>query len=262
MKTITFLNEKGGVGKTTLTTHLAALMAVSGLRVLLVDMAPQAHATVSFGLKKQGCVYDWLVRETELKDVIRQPPDMSALAIPGQPVKGQLYILPGNAETVGIPAQVDMYALQTALQFVAKTGQIDLVLMDTDPATSSLVSLVYMASDAIVIPTQADSLSIDGLVTTVQRVQNFPHKEIRIMGIATNFYDDRTLLHRKNYTDLVRAGQSRNWSIWTPIKMRTAFREASNLRRMVYTLDTNSATAAARDLFKVASQFREALAAV
>jgi hypothetical protein len=80
--------------------------------------------------------------------------------------------------------------------------------------------------------------------------------------VATNFYDDRTLLHRKNYSDLMRAGQSRNWAVWTPIKMRTAFREASNLKRMVYTLETDSAAAATSDLFKVAGQFREALASV
>lgn len=259
MRTITFMNEKGGVGKTTISTHLAALMAATGYRVMVVDAAPQGHATVSFGLKKTAGLYDWLVRGQELRQVVKAVPNQEAIAIPGQPFAGQLYIIPSNAESVGIPAQVDSYALYEGLQSVRTA--IDLVIIDSDPATSALASLIYMATDAIVIPTQADSLSIDGLVSTINRVERFPHKEIGILGIVVNFYDHRTLLHRKNYGDLIKVGHQRNWPVWHPIKMRTAFREASNVKRMVYTLDTDSAGSASNDLFKVAEQFRARLQA-
>ncbi len=257
MKVVTFMNEKGGVGKTTLSTHLAALMAATGMRVLVVDAAPQGHATVSLGLQKEAGIYDWLVREHEITDVVRTPPDLDAISIPGQKFAGRLFIIPSNAETVGIPAQVDSYALQQGLQEIANA--VDLVIIDTDPATSALAALLYLASDAVVIPTQADSLSIDGLISTIQRIQSFPHRKIAIMGIATNFYDHRTLLHRKNYSDLVAVGKARGWPVWNPIKMRTAFREASNVRRMVYAMETDSAVAASRELFKVVEQFRQGL---
>ena len=258
MKVVTFMNEKGGVGKTTMSTHIAAVMAATGYRVMLIDAAPQGHATYSFGLKKEAGLYDWLVREKDLEEVVRTPPRLDAIAIPGQQFAGQLFILPSNSETIGIPAQVDSYALMHGIEEMEDA--IDLVIVDTDPATSALASLIYMASDAVVIPTQADSLSIDGLLSTIQRIGAYPHKDIQVMGIITNFYDHRTLLHRKNYSDLVKVGTKRNWSVWPPIKMRTAFREASNLRQMVYTLETDSATAAAKDVLAVAAKFKEALA--
>lgn len=257
MKVVTFMNEKGGVGKTTVSTHIAALMAAWGYRVMLVDAAPQGHATFSFGLKKEPGIYNWLVRDLPLEEVVRTPPSIEAIAIPGKPFEGKLFIIPSNAETIGIPAQVDSYALRNGLDEFKDF--LDLVIIDTDPATSALASLIYMASDGVVIPTQVDSLSIDGLISTIQRIHSYPHRKIGILGVATNFYDHRTLIHRKNYGDLLKVGQARQWAIWPPIKMRTAFREASNLRRMVYTLDTDSADAAARDVIRVAKMFEQGL---
>lgn len=71
MKIITLLNEKGGVGKTTIATHIAAGLAVRGMRVLLVDADPQGHATVSLGLQKEPGLYDLLVRDATFKSVLR-----------------------------------------------------------------------------------------------------------------------------------------------------------------------------------------------
>ena len=71
MKIITLLNEKGGVGKTTLATHIAAGLAFRGFRVVLVDADPQGHATVALGLPKEPGLYDLLVRDAPFKSVLR-----------------------------------------------------------------------------------------------------------------------------------------------------------------------------------------------
>ena len=68
MKVLTFLNEKGGVGKTTLTSTIGAGLAIMGYRVLLIDADPQGHLTISYGLKKHHSLYDLLVRDAEFND--------------------------------------------------------------------------------------------------------------------------------------------------------------------------------------------------
>jgi chromosome partitioning protein len=86
LKAITLLNEKGGVGKTTLATHFAAGLTLRDLRVLLIDTDPQAHATTTFGLKKEPALHDLLVREAEFTDVLRAVPAERVTAPPDQPM--------------------------------------------------------------------------------------------------------------------------------------------------------------------------------
>ena len=71
MKIVTLLNEKGGVGKTTTATHLAAGLAIRGHRVLLLDTDPQGHATVTLGNKKMPGFYDLMVRNAAFEDIVR-----------------------------------------------------------------------------------------------------------------------------------------------------------------------------------------------
>ena len=73
MKTITLLNEKGGVGKTTLSTHLAAYLALRGKKVILVDADAQAHATVTLGIAKSSGFYDLMVRDDSFQRLVISP---------------------------------------------------------------------------------------------------------------------------------------------------------------------------------------------
>jgi chromosome partitioning protein len=74
MHVITLLNEKGGVGKTTLATHIGAGLAVRGLRVIIIDADPQGHATVSLGMQRKPGLYDLLVRDASFTSVLQQVP--------------------------------------------------------------------------------------------------------------------------------------------------------------------------------------------
>src|SRR5690606_712602 len=106
MKVITLSNEKGGVGKTTMATHVAAGLAVRGKRVLLIDADAQANATTGFGLDEEPGFYDLLVRHAKWNEVLRvltpeayEPPDVKS--------KGLLAVLPGNGETQLIAQKID-----------------------------------------------------------------------------------------------------------------------------------------------------------
>jgi chromosome partitioning protein len=256
-KIVTFGNEKGGVGKTTLSTTVAAFMAAKGKRVLFIDFAPQGHATVSFGLPKSGGVYDWLVRNTPVQEVVKEV-NGEHIAIPGEAFTGQLLVISGNSETVGIPAQVPTYALLDAINELR--DYVDVVMMDIDPATSALSTLIYMASDMIVMPTQVEKLSLDGLVSTKNSIDAFKrhyNSHVEIAGVIPNFFDARRALHLQNLAQLKKFAAQQGWPVWQPIRNLTSFGEASNRRRMVYTLaqEDPSAARATEDLEKVIAAF-------
>ena len=258
---VTFGNEKGGVGKTTLSTTIAAYLAASGTRVLFIDFAPQGHATLSLGLPKQGGVYDWLVRNAPINDVVKKV-EGGHIAIPGKPFAGELFVVPGNSETVGIPAQIPTYALLDAINELR--DYVDIVIMDIDPATSALSTLIYMASDAIVMPTQVEKLALDGIVSTHNSIQAFQrhyNKGVQIAGIIPNFYDSRRALHLQNLASLKKFALKHEWEVWHPVRNLTAFGEASNRHKMVYTMATedSSAARATEDLQKVINSFQQAV---
>ena len=96
MKIVTLLNEKGGVGKTTLATHLAAGLAIRGKRVILVDADPQGHATIAFGLSKEPGFYDLIVRNAPFQKVLA-PGGARALQCAR---RGQQYGRPAAGRTV------------------------------------------------------------------------------------------------------------------------------------------------------------------
>ena len=101
MNVITLLNEKGGVGKTTLATHIAAGLAIKGYRVVLIDSDPQGNATSAVGLEKRPNFYDLTVRNDSWRDVLGTVhPDV--YGEPHEAPKGQLLAVSGNKESRNI----------------------------------------------------------------------------------------------------------------------------------------------------------------
>lgn len=170
MRIITLLNEKGGVGKTTMTTHIAAGLAIRGYKVLVIDGDPQAHTTIQFGLKEWGGLYRLIIQadEWEWEQLLKYPnPEIWAGK---QNVKGILSVLPGNVETRGIPMMTDKpLLLRERLKELRE--HVDVVLIDTSPTPSMLINMFQLASSALLYPTQAQYLSLRGLAATMLRTQ-------------------------------------------------------------------------------------------
>ena len=249
MHVITLLNEKGGVGKTTLATHIAAGLAIKGHRVLLVDTDAQGHATLMMGHRKQPGLYNLLARRESWKKVMRfvQPDFYSPSAI-----EGRLYLLPSNVETRAIPSVVSDLTL-FARRIAELRSSIDVVIVDTPPTPSMLHGSVYLATDYLLYPTQSHFLSFDGLAESMARLEEitanrsqFNLPNIQILGIVPTMHRAQTVDQSENLHDL----QERfGVLVWDSIANRTAWTEATSSGKLVWMIDDSAA--AAHDIQRV-----------
>ncbi len=260
MHSITLLNEKGGVGKTTLATHIATGLAIRGYRVVLVDADPQGHATVGLGIAKTPGLYNLLIRDAEFSDVL-VPINPQMYGEPEREVKGQLYLLPSNLETRAIPLMTSdgMIVLK---RFSTLRDAIDVVIFDTSPTPSLLHSAIYMSTNFILYPTECEFLSLDGLNESLNhRDQAQPRREqyglgrLEVMGIVPTKYRSATVLHNQNLEYLrTRYGNK----VWKPLTLRTIWGEASQRRRPIFNVAPDSK--AAKEVWSVVHRVEEQLA--
>lgn len=252
MYVITFLNEKGGVGKTTLAGTTAAGLAIRGNKVLLIDSDPQGHATLMFGLAKEAGLYNLLVNDALFSKVMR-PIAAEVYAEPGKTAKGELFVLPSNVETRNIvDKDTEVSILLERLEELE--GKIDVVVFDTSPTPSLLHGLIYLATDAIIYPTKLEFWSFDGLVESLShRIQaetirpKFNQKaQIDVMGIVPNMYRTSTVEQNDNLEKLKKQFGA---TVWKPILLRTVWTEISSYQQSVFAFAPDSQ--AARDAWSL-----------
>ncbi len=167
MKVITLLNEKGGVGKTTLSVHIAAGLAARGARVMLIDSDPQGHATLMTGLQKSPGLYELLVRNANWKDVVEI---ISPERYGG--TDGLLAVVPSNVESRTISDAIqDIAIFAKRMAGLQQSRMVDYVIVDTPPTPSLLHGTIYLGTDATIYPTKTESLSMDGLKESLTRLK-------------------------------------------------------------------------------------------
>lgn len=259
MRIVTLLNEKGGVGKTTLSFHLAAGLAVIGFRVLAVDADAQGSLTETIGFAQAPGLYELIVREQSFRNVLRYV-NPEIYAYPGRQVKGQLFLLPSNIETQSI-ASSSTDALAFARRFAELEDAVDFIIVDTSPTPSLLHGAVYMATDAILYPTECEYLSFRGLQNSfLHREENeryrrqFNFAPIRNLGVVPTMYRGRTLEHRENLAELK---ESCGDLVWQPIALSTVWTECSRVHRTIWNYAPSSP--AAREGWYLVKRFMEGM---
>ena len=189
-KIISVANQKGGVGKTTTTINLSAILAQRGKRVLLIDADPQGNATSGVGAKQdvEYSTYDLLIGETTLEDVVERTA-----------VK-KLLVCPSNINLAG--AEVELVSMMSREQRLKEKledykDKFDYILIDCPPSLGLITLNAFTASDSVLIPVQCEYYALEGLgqlLNTINLVKKHLNKDIEIEGALLTMYDARTNL--------------------------------------------------------------------
>ena len=183
-------NQKGGVGKTTTAVNLAACVAEAGYESLLLDIDPQANATIGLGIGKDSplTVYDLLVGDVELEQIVR-PTSVKhlSLAPAGPDLAGATVELPRitGSET----------RLREALRDVR--SRYAFTLLDCPPSLGPLTVNALVAADRVIVPVQAEYFALEGLaglLDTLSLIQRELNPRLTVAGMLLTMHDGRTRL--------------------------------------------------------------------
>lgn len=188
-KCIVFVNQKGGVGKTTSVVNIGAYFAEAGKKTLLVDFDPQGNMSSGVGIaKKQPSIYDVLAGKTPIQKAVRQT------------VVKNLYAIPADINLSGATIElVDQQSREFFLRDnLAPIKDIyDYILVDCPPSLGILTLNGLAAADEVFIPLQCEYFALEGLtllLQTVKKVQEKINPRLKIGGIFFTMYDSRTKL--------------------------------------------------------------------
>ena len=239
-RVLTVANQKGGVGKTTTTVNLAAALARSGARVLVIDLDPQGNASTALGIEHRSetiSVYDVIIGDVPMAGVVRKSPEFDSL-----------YCLPATIHLAG--AEIELVSLvareqrlHTALdQFLADSDELfHYVFIDCPPSLGLLTINAFVAAQEVLIPIQCEYYALEGLsqlLNNIKLIERHLNPVLAVSTILLTMHDSRTNLANQVAQDVRDHFPDQVLNTLIPRSVRIS--EAPSYGQTVISYDTNS----------------------
>lgn len=218
-KIVAIANQKGGVGKTTTCINLAASMAATKRKILVVDLDPQGNATMASGVDKyqvEATAYDLLVEDTPFDEVVCRS------------TSGNYDLIAANGDVTAAEIKLmEVFAREVRLKNALESirDNYDFIFIDCPPSLNLLTINAMAAADSVLVPMQCEYFALEGLTAlmdTISKLAAVVNENLKIEGLLRTMYDPRNRLSNEVSDQLKKHFGSKVYRTVIPRNVRLA----------------------------------------
>ncbi len=216
---VAIANQKGGVGKTTTCINLAASMAATKRKILVVDLDPQGNATMASGVDKyqvEATAYDLLVEDTPFEEVVCRS------------TSGNYDLIAANGDVTAAEIKLmEVFAREVRLKNALESirNNYDFIFIDCPPSLNLLTINAMAAADSVLVPMQCEYFALEGLTAlmdTISKLAAVVNENLKIEGLLRTMYDPRNRLSNEVSDQLKKHFGSKVYRTVIPRNVRLA----------------------------------------